>query len=42
MSYRSTILNEMAFTDIESALGEVVAIDIVMNQVISPNMLVAE
>jgi hypothetical protein len=34
--------NEMAITDIESALGEVVAIDIVMNQVFSPNMLVAE
>jgi len=34
--------NEMAFTDIGSALGEVAAIDILTNQIISPNMLVAE
>jgi len=34
--------NEMALTDIGSALGEVAAIDILANQIISPNMLVAE
>jgi flagella basal body P-ring formation protein FlgA len=33
---------EMALTDIGSALGKVAAIDILTNQMISPNMLVAE
>jgi flagella basal body P-ring formation protein FlgA len=34
--------NEMAFTDIGSALGKVAAIDILANQPIAPNMLVSE
>jgi len=34
--------NEMALTDVGSALGKVAAIDILANQIISPNMLVAE
>jgi flagella basal body P-ring formation protein FlgA len=34
--------NEMAFTDVASAVGRVVAIDILANQPITPNMLVDE
>jgi hypothetical protein len=34
--------NEMAFTDIGSAVGKVAAIDILENQPVTPNMLIAE